>query len=97
MEKSTAGAAGAVDHVFGEQLIVVRVVVIFVADNINQAAPAVADADDLIPFAQRAISDAANRGVQSGNVAASGQNSDDAFLRADISPLCATFSVEFNR
>src|SRR5262245_25378241 len=97
MEKRPSGAAGAVHHIFGQHLVVVRIVVILVPDNINQASPAMPDSNDLIALAERAIRDAANRGVQSGDVSASGQNSDDALFCTDVSHVCATFSVKLNR
>src|SRR5262245_64263860 len=85
MEKSSPGAAGAVYHIFGQQLVVVRIVVIFVADDINQAAPAMPEADDLIALAESAVSDTANCGVEAGNVAAPGKNDDDELLRTEVS------------
>src|SRR6266849_8520666 len=85
MEKSAAGAAGAIDGLFVEKEEIVGIVVIFLADHIHEAGPAVANADDLVAFAQSAQSDAADGWVKTGNVAASGEDADDASLGADIS------------
>ena len=89
MEKGSTGTAGAVDDVFRKDLKIFGVVVGFVADHFDQAAPAMAEADDLIAFAERAKRDPADRGIEAGNVAASGENTDDAFLGVDVSHLCA--------
>src|SRR5262249_19382391 len=96
MQKGAAGAACAVHRVFGQQLIVVRIVVIFVAHYVDQATPTVPEANDLIAFAQRAIGNAANCGVEAGNVTAPGQDSDDALLGADTSHICATVWIRLN-
>ena len=63
MEKSAAGAAGAIDGLFVEEEEMVGVVIILLADHIDESGPAMANADDLIAFAQGAKSDAANGGV----------------------------------
>jgi hypothetical protein len=44
----------------------------------------VANADDLIAFADGAKSDAPDCGVETGNVAASGEDADDALLGVDV-------------
>src|SRR6267143_6861162 len=84
MEKSAAGAACAIDDLFIEEKKVVRVVVILLAHHVDQAGPAMANADDLIAFADGAKSDAANGGVETGNIAASGEDADDALLGVDV-------------
>src|SRR6267143_2157684 len=100
VQESTAGATGAIDDVFGEQLEILRVVVGFVAHHFNQTAPSVAEADDLIALAERAERDAANRGIEAGDVAASGENADDALLGVDVCHERAfvggPFSVKLN-
>src|SRR5216683_1996722 len=85
MEKGTAGAAGAIDDFFVEKRKIIGVVVILLADHIHEASPAVANADDLVAFADGAKSDATNGGVETGNVAASGEDADDTFLGVEVS------------
>ena len=85
MEKSAAGAAGAIDGLFVEKEEIVGIVVILLADQIHEAGPAVANANDLVAFAQSAQSDAADGRVKTGNVAASGEDANDASLGVDIS------------
>ena len=85
MEKGAAGAAGAIDDLFVEKVEVVGVVVILLADHVHEAGPAVANADDLVAFANGAKSDAADGGIETGNIAASGKDADDAFLGVDVS------------
>src|SRR2546426_4043566 len=48
MEKSAAGAAGAIDGLFVEEEEIVGVVIILLADHIDESGPAMANADDLI-------------------------------------------------
>src|SRR6267143_2109659 len=84
MEKGAAGAAGAIDDFLVQQNKVVRIVVILFADHVHEPGPAVANADDLITLAQGAECDATNRGVQTGNVAASGENANDTFSGVDV-------------
>src|SRR6266849_136406 len=85
MEKSAAGAAGAIDGLFVEKEEVVGVVVILLANHVDETSPAVPNANNLITFANGAKSDAANCGIQTGNVATSGEDADDASLRIDVS------------
>src|SRR5690242_335248 len=84
MKKGAAGAARTIDGFFVEKEEVVGVVVVLLADHVHQAGPAVADANDLISFAQGAESDGADRGIEAGNVAAPGENADDPFLGLDV-------------
>src|SRR5712691_8734044 len=84
MEKSAAGAAGAIHDIFGEKLEVIRVVVVFVANHVHKSAPAAADADHLIAFAKRAEGHGADGGVEAGNIAASCEDANDAFSGADV-------------
>src|SRR5216683_192835 len=85
MEKGATGAASAIDDFLVKEEEVVGVVEILFADHINEASPAVANADDLIAFAQCAESDAADGGIETGNIAASGEDADDAALGVDVS------------
>src|SRR6266852_6443320 len=95
MEKGAAGAAGAINGLFVEKEEVVGVVVILRADHVHEAGPAVANADDLVAFANGAKSDAADGGIETGNIAASGKDADDAFLGVDVSHYSRiAFSVE---
>src|SRR5437016_13446378 len=85
MQKSAAGATRAVDDLFVEKEEIVGVVVVLLADHIHETGPAMANADDLIALAQGAQSDAADGGVETRNVAAAGEDADDAFLGVDVS------------
>ena len=78
MQESAAGAAGAIDELFGEALIVVAVVVLRVADHVDEAGPSAAQADDFVAFAQCANGDGADGRIEAGNIAASGKNADYA-------------------
>src|SRR5579859_3111363 len=84
MKKSAAGAARAIYSFFVEKEEVVGVVVVLLADHIHQAGPAVANADDLIAFAQGAQRDRADCGIEAGNITASGQYADDPFPGLDV-------------
>ena len=100
MEKCATGAAGAIDDIFGENLKIFGIVIGLVADHFDQAAPAMAKSDHLIAFAERAEGDAADCGVEPGDVAASGENTDDAFLGVDVCHVLALvggpFAVKLN-
>jgi hypothetical protein len=100
MEKCASGATCAIDDIFGEYLKIFRVVIGFVADHFDQAAPAMAESDHLIAFAERAEGDAPDCGVEAGDVAASGENTDDAFLGVDVCHVLALvggpFAVKLN-
>ena len=80
VKKCAAGAAGAIDQFFREMLVVVAVVVVFVADHVDQACPSAPQPNDFVALAQRPDGDRADRRIQSRHVAASGQNSDDALF-----------------
>src|SRR5438309_540659 len=80
----TLCTAGAIDGFFVKKKEVVGVVVVLLPDNIHEASPAVTNANNLITFANGAKSDAANCGIQTGNVATSGEDADDASLRIDV-------------
>ena len=85
VQEGAPGAAGTVDDFLGEDLEVVGVVVFLLANNVDQATPAAADADDAVAFAQRADGDGADGRVQAGHVTAAGEDSDHAFLYVDVS------------
>ena len=84
MEKRAAGTAGAVDDFFGEELVAVRIVVILVANHVHESGPAAANADDLVTFAKSAEGNGTDGRVETGNVAASRENADNAFLGPDV-------------
>jgi hypothetical protein len=85
VQKSTAGAASAIHGLFVEREEIVGVVVVLLADHIDETGPAVANADNLIPFANGAKGDTADGWIEAGNVTASGKDADDAFPGADVS------------
>src|SRR5258708_39349421 len=89
MKEGAASAASAIDYVFGEQLEVFGIVVGFVADHFNEPAPTMTKADDLITFAESAESYAANGGIGAGDIAASGEETDDAFYFVYVCHGCA--------
>ena len=53
VQESATGAAGAIDQFLGEDLVVVAVVVLGVADRVDQARPSAAQSDDAVALAQR--------------------------------------------
>src|SRR5271168_4863763 len=84
MEKSAAGACGALDDFLCENQKIVRIVVILLADHVDEAGPAMAEADDLIALMKRADSNAADGGIETRDVATSGENADNAFFGVDV-------------
>src|SRR2546426_8352248 len=74
-----SGSAGAVHDRFGERQSLFAVVRAFFAGIVDQTAPAVANADDLIAVAQCANRDGTDGGIETGNVAAPGEDADGAF------------------
>ncbi len=80
MEKSAAGAAGAIDDLFVQEEEIIGVVVVLVADHVHEPGPAVANANDLVAFADSAKSNGADGGIEAGNVTASGKDADNAFF-----------------
>jgi len=84
MEKGATGTAGAVDDFLVEEKEIVGVVEILLTDHIHEAGPAVANADDLVALADGAERDAANGGVETGNVTPSSQDTDNAFFSAAV-------------
>ena len=79
VQEGAAGAPGPVDDFFGQDLEVVAVVGFWVADQLDDAGPAAADADHLVAFAQCADGDGTDGRVQPGYIAAAGQDTDHAF------------------
>src|SRR5271157_522318 len=76
MQEGSAGASGFVDDLLGQNLVIVTVIGILGADGIHQPAPAVADADHLIPFPQGTHRDRADGRIQPRHIPAAGQDSD---------------------
>ena len=74
----------AVDGFFGEDLEIVAVVRFFIANDSDSASPAVPNPDDLETLAQCAVRHRANRGIQTRDIAAAGENSDGSFFRVDV-------------
>ena len=82
VEEGSAGAPGAIHQVFRQVLEVVAVVIVLVADHVDQARPSAAQADDLIVFADRPYGDRPDCRVQSRYIAAAGENANHASLTA---------------
>jgi hypothetical protein len=78
VQKSSTGAASAIDDRLGEQLDVLAVVCLFVGYVVDQTAPTAANSDDSMSIAQRANGDRSYCGIQSGDIAAARQNSNRA-------------------
>src|ERR1700730_11326416 len=84
MKKSATGSAGAIDGLLVEKDVVIGIVVIFVADHIHKASPAVTNADDLIALVNGSQSDAADGWIQAGDVTSAGKDSNHALLNVGI-------------
>src|SRR5271168_5155384 len=84
MEKSAAGACGALDDFLCENQKIIRIVVILLADHVDEAGPAMAEADDLIALMKRADSNAADCRIETRDVASACKNTDDAFFKVDV-------------
>src|ERR1039458_8073754 len=80
MEESAPSPAGAVHQLLRKTLEVVAVVVIAVADHVNQTGPSTTQPNDFIALAEGPDGDRANRRVQARHIAASGKNSDCTLL-----------------
>src|SRR5919106_3626483 len=91
MQKRTAGACCTIDDLFRQDLKVLAVVGVFIAQDADRAQPAMADTNDLIAFAQGANGDRADRGIEPRHIPAAGENTDHAFLCAHATPL--SFSI----
>ncbi len=80
MQERATGATGAIYAFFGQVLVVIAVVIVLLADHVDQACPSAAQADDLVTFAQRSNRDRADCRVQPRDVSAARENADDALL-----------------
>jgi hypothetical protein len=80
MEEGAAGMASAIGDCFVDDEKIVGVVVVLFANHVDEAGPATADADDLIAFSNGTKGDAADRGIEAGNVTATCEYADDPFF-----------------
>ena len=76
VKESAAGSTGPIDVGLREHLYVVGIVGVLVATVIDKARPTAPNADDAVPFAQRANRDRPDRRVETGDVAAAGEDRD---------------------
>src|SRR6187399_825344 len=93
MQKRTAGACCTIDDLFRQDLKVLAVVGVFIAQNADRAQPAMADTNDLIAFAQGANGDRADRRIKPRHIPAAGENTDHAFLGAHATALSFSSSM----
>src|SRR5882724_7094983 len=94
MQKRAAGACCTIDDLFRQDLKVLAVVGVFITQDADRAQPAMADTDDLIPFAQGTNGDRADRGIEPRHIPAAGENTDQAFPRAHATPLSFSSSMQ---
>src|SRR5919197_3979102 len=88
MEKGATRTSGAIDNFFREELIVVAVVVILLANNVDQSCPATANPDYLITLANGTYGDGTYRRIEAWDVTSAGQNADHPFARVDTGHDC---------
>ncbi len=79
MQECAAGTPRPVDNFLGQDLEVIAVIRLRIADCIDQSRPAAADANHFVAFACSTNSDRPDRRVQSRNIAAACQNADHSF------------------
>ena len=84
MQERPAGPACPIDELFGEGLEVVAIVVIFFADDVDQARPSAPQADHPVALPQRPDSDRTDRRVQPRHVTTACEDSDYAFCCIDV-------------
>jgi len=80
VKERPAGASGLVDRLFGQDLVALVVHRALVPDHFDEPGPSPPDAVDPVALVKRAEGHRADRGIESGNVSASGQDADVAFL-----------------
>src|SRR5258707_6317971 len=86
------------DDLFGQDLNVLTVVGVLIAQDADRAKPATAETNDLVAFAQGTNGDRADRGIQPRHVPAAGENTDHALLGVDVRHIGlnpAWFNVSF--
>src|ERR671936_1657542 len=93
MQKRAARACCTVDNLFRQDLKVLAVVGVFITQDADRAQPAMADTNDLIAFSQGANRDRPDRRIESRHIAATGENTDHAFLSAHATALSFSVSV----
>src|SRR5262249_4874780 len=93
MQKRAAGTCCSIDDLFGQDVKVLTVIGVLIAQDADGAQPAMADTNDLITFAQRANSDRADRGIEPRHIPAAGENTDHAFLDAHSTALSFSISA----
>jgi len=79
MYEGATCSARPVHNLFRQNLIAVAVVGIFVAEDFDDTGPPPADADDLVTLAQSPYGHRPDGGIQARNIAAAGQNANNAF------------------
>src|SRR5439155_22804050 len=85
VEEGAARATRAVDDGFREQLHVLAVVAVRLAQILGEPGPAGSDTDDTVSVADRANRDRSDGRIQTGDVPAAGQNGYRAFLHVGFS------------
>jgi hypothetical protein len=70
VQERPSGSSRSADHLFGQNLRVRTVVCIFVRDDIHQAAPTTAEADDAVTLSKCANRNGSNSRIEAWHVAA---------------------------
>src|SRR5579872_2733630 len=94
VQEGSTSAAGAIDDFFGQGLKVIAVVVISFANDVDETSPSASQADDLAALAYGTESDGPDSRVQTGHIAASGEDSDDPFFCVHIRHFCAVLEIK---
>src|SRR5438552_12328136 len=95
MWKRAAGASCTIDDLFRQDLKVLTVVGVLIAQDADRPKPATAETDDLIAFAQGANGDRADRGIEPRHIPAAGENTDYVFLGAHATALSFSISAAY--
>ena len=90
VQKSAAGAAGAIHDRFRQLLHAFGVVGAVASIVIDEPRPSAPDANDAIAFAQRADRDRPDCGIETGDVAAAGEDRDRSFISRHFGNLYKT-------
>jgi hypothetical protein len=91
-ERSTS-ATRPVHNLFGQDLEVIGIVCLFVADQVNGTGPTSSEANNLITLPQRANGYRANCGIKTGNVATTGENANDSRFCLDVRHCFLSFDL----
>ena len=89
MQEGAAGAPRLVYNFLCQYLVVIAVICVLIAQDPDGARPAAADANNLVPLADGADGDGADRRIQPGDIAPTGQDGDNALV---FLSLCHRFS-----